>query len=39
MQGDYLPAARIMCNCMANNADSLSSSITSKAVNCDLLIL
>jgi len=33
---DYV---RDMCNCMANNDDSLSSSITSKALNCDLLIL
>ena len=33
---DYV---RDMCNCMESNADSLSSSITSKAMNCDLLIL
>ncbi len=33
---DYV---RDMCNCMATNADSLSSSITSKAINCDLPIL
>ncbi len=33
---DYV---RDMCNSLTSNADSLSSSITNKAMNCDLLIL
>ena len=33
---DYV---RDMCNSLTSNADSLSTSITSKAMNCDLLIL